>query len=71
MHIENEFLILVTFSFFWSRSRASESRAHASLGTLYELLHDTDKAIDHHEHVREFFPNAYLLCSMKILLLYN
>lgn len=31
--------------------RATEARVHASLGYVYELLKDTDKAIDHYEQV--------------------
>lgn len=31
--------------------RASECRAHGNLGVIYELLQDTDKAIDHHQKV--------------------
>lgn len=29
--------------------RMAEAQAHASLGYIYELLRDTDKAIDHYE----------------------
>ena len=29
--------------------RMAEAQAHASLGYIYELLKDTDKAIDHYE----------------------
>ena len=32
-------------------SRSAQARAHASLGYVYELLQDTDKAIDHYEQV--------------------
>ena len=31
--------------------RSAQARAHASLGYVYELLQDTDKAIDHYEQV--------------------
>jgi len=31
--------------------RAAEARAHGSLGYVYELLKNTDKAIDHLEQV--------------------
>ena len=29
----------------------AEAQAHASLGYIYELLRNTDKAIDHYEQV--------------------
>ncbi len=32
--------------------RSAEARTHGSLGYVYELLQDTDKAIDHYEQVR-------------------
>ena len=31
--------------------RASIARVHGSLGLVYELLRDTDRAIDHHQQV--------------------
>lgn len=31
--------------------RSAEARVHASLGYVYELLQDVDKAIDHYEQV--------------------
>ena len=34
--------------------RAAEARAHGSLGYVYELLKNTDKAIDHLEQVTIF-----------------
>ena len=41
------------FSSFISLSllRASIARVHGSLGLVYELLRDTDRAIDHHQQV--------------------
>ena len=42
--------------------RSAQARAHASLGYVYELLQDTDKAIDHYEQVCLLDPcNANLL----------
>lgn len=32
--------------------RSAEARTHGSLGYVYELLMDTDKAIDHYEQVK-------------------
>ncbi len=32
--------------------RSAEARTHGSLGYVYELLQDTDKAIDHYEQVK-------------------
>lgn len=34
-------------------SRSAEARVHSSLGYVYELLQDIDKAIDHYEQVYE------------------
>ena len=41
-----KFMWLISLSF-----RSAQARAHASLGYVYELLQDTDKAIDHYEQV--------------------
>ena len=43
------FLMLINIGALVSRS--AEARVHASLGYVYELLQDVDKAIDHYEQV--------------------
>ncbi len=40
--------------------RSAEARTHGSLGYVYELLQDTDKAIDHYEQVREDYVKKHL-----------
>ena len=51
--------------------RAAEARAHACLGLVYELMKDTDRAIDHHQKVTAIW-HAYkyiyvfnVICHLK------
>lgn len=46
-----EVLCLMLINIGLLHSRSAEARVHASLGYVYELLQDIDKAIDHYEQV--------------------
>lgn len=49
--------------------RASECRAHGSLGIIYELLKDTNKAIDHHQKVSQYI-HTHIHACMHLLVSY-
>ncbi len=51
--------------------RGAEARAHACLGLVYELMKDTDRAIDHHQKVYYvvYYKVIKLLTSLTPLVL--
>ena len=58
--------------FVFCQFRSAQARAHASLGYVYELLQDTDKAIDHYEQVHRIVDQIQargehtLICSVEV-----
>ncbi len=64
----NKLLILTPVNIIPHFFRSAEARAHASLGYVYELLQDIDKAIDHYEQVFNQCKNLINVKTINLIL---